>query len=404
MFGWNREPSRTKTEELLDFVHSRERFRDILEVERMRSDRNGSPFALVTFSVPTDVDDATFLDFARQLERRRRATDHIGRMHDRHLGAVLWDTRESGAWTFCEDMLEGWRSNGGEHSESDRTNVEPEVEVFVYPTHTPPDGKSTITRATLDADTADEDADFGELIGVGASLASSDRTEAAIAVAPQPVRTTTAARETKSLETLFVRPLPFWKRALDIVGATFGLIVLSPLLLVVAVLVKWTSPGPVLFRQRRTGHGGREFTILKFRTMCVDAESRKAALRRQSEQDGPAFKLANDPRITAVGRILRKTAIDELPQLWNVLVGDMTLVGPRPLDVKEADQTSGWERRRLDVTPGLTCIWQVDGKSRVTFAEWMRMDIRYTRVGTFRADMRLVARTLLAMIRLKASQ
>ena len=129
-------------------------------------------------------------------------------------------------------------------------------------------------------------------------------------------------------------------------------------------------------------------------TMAVDAESRKDALRSQSEQDGPAFKLKNDPRVTRIGGLLRRTSIDELPQLWNVLRGDMSLVGPRPLPVIESDGCLRWQRRRLAVTPGLTCIWQVSGRSRVTFNEWMRMDLQYVRRRSFWTDIKLIFSTI----------
>ncbi len=147
----------------------------------------------------------------------------------------------------------------------------------------------------------------------------------------------------------------------------------------VALLVKIDSRGPALFWQKRAGLGGRIFWIAKVRTMVVDAERVMAEmnLRAGSEQDGPAFKLRHDPRVTRLGRLLRQTSMDELPQLWNILRGDMTLVGPRPLPVSESDACQPWQRRRLDVTPGLTCIWQVHGRSRVLFDDWMRMDLRY---------------------------
>jgi lipopolysaccharide/colanic/teichoic acid biosynthesis glycosyltransferase len=178
----------------------------------------------------------------------------------------------------------------------------------------------------------------------------------------------------------------------------------SPLLLLAAVAIKWNSPGPVLFHQRRTGLGGRPFTMYKLRTMYIDAESRKESLRHLSEQDGPAFKMKDDPRITTVGKYLRKTCIDELPQLWNVFIGDMTLVGPRPLPCNEAEGCKNWERRRLDVTPGLTCIWQVrSGRSRIAFADWMRMDLQYIRRRSPLEDLRLLWKTLVAVILHRAS-
>jgi lipopolysaccharide/colanic/teichoic acid biosynthesis glycosyltransferase len=132
--------------------------------------------------------------------------------------------------------------------------------------------------------------------------------------------------------------------------------------------------------------------------MCVDAEARKQSLRHKSEQDGPAFKLKNDPRVTRIGSILRKTSIDELPQLWNVLKGDMSLVGPRPLPVDESNGCETWQRRRLDVTPGLTCIWQIEGRSEVTFAEWVRMDVKYMRRLNILHDLSILFKTVPAVL------
>jgi lipopolysaccharide/colanic/teichoic acid biosynthesis glycosyltransferase len=150
----------------------------------------------------------------------------------------------------------------------------------------------------------------------------------------------------------------------------------------------------VFFKQRRAGLGGRPFTIYKFRTMVVDAEAQKSQLRHKSEQDGPAFKIKHDPRITRIGRILRESSLDELPQLFNVLKGDMSLVGPRPLPVDESEGCATWHRRRLDVTPGLTCIWQVHGRSSVSFVEWIRMDRRYIRALSIWQDIKLMLLTI----------
>ncbi len=189
-------------------------------------------------------------------------------------------------------------------------------------------------------------------------------------------------------------PTPWWKRTIDIVGAGTGLIVLFPVLIAAAIAIKATSPGPILFRQKREGKGGKQFDILKFRTMVVDAESKQASLKDASEQDGPAFKLKDDPRITAVGRKLRTSCIDELPQLVNVLVGQMSLVGPRPLPVAESSECSPWQRMRLTVLPGLTCTWQVRGGRQVSFDQWMRMDLDYIRNQGFVSDVRLIVETV----------
>jgi lipopolysaccharide/colanic/teichoic acid biosynthesis glycosyltransferase len=181
------------------------------------------------------------------------------------------------------------------------------------------------------------------------------------------------------------------------------LITTAPILALAMLAIRLSSPGSALFTQRRAGLGGRAFTIYKLRTMYEDSEQRQAALRAASEQDGPAFKIKNDPRITFVGRFLRKSCLDELPQLWNVIRGEMSIVGPRPLPIGESNACQNWEKRRLDVTPGLTCIWQVRGSLRVSFTEWMRMDIRYIRGRSILRDLQLMFQTAIAVVCHRAS-
>jgi lipopolysaccharide/colanic/teichoic acid biosynthesis glycosyltransferase len=186
---------------------------------------------------------------------------------------------------------------------------------------------------------------------------------------------------------------PRWKRTIDVVGSGVGLLMLSPVFAAAAVAIKTTSDGPIFFVQKREGKDGKAFGILKFRTMGINAEAEQAALREESEQDGPAFKLKNDPRITFVGKYLRKSCIDELPQLYNVLIGEMSLVGPRPLPVGESKQCTPWQRQRLSVLPGLTCIWQAHGGRDIKFSEWMRMDMEYIRKRSLFYDLRLICET-----------
>jgi lipopolysaccharide/colanic/teichoic acid biosynthesis glycosyltransferase len=187
------------------------------------------------------------------------------------------------------------------------------------------------------------------------------------------------------------------KRSIDILGAAFGLIVLSPLLAISAIAIKLTTPGPVLFKQTRIGRGQKPFTILKFRTMVVDAEERKsevAHLNAHLATDARMFKIPEDPRITRVGGVLRKYSIDELPQLVNVLRGDMSLVGPRPLIPHEHQYVNDWGLRRLDLTPGLTGLWQVFGRSEIPFSEMLVLDYLYVTNWTLWGDIKLVARTV----------
>ena len=184
------------------------------------------------------------------------------------------------------------------------------------------------------------------------------------------------------------------KRAVDIVGAGIGLVVSLPILVVAAAAIKLTAPGPVLFFQVRCGVNGRRFMMPKLRTMCVDAESLQAQFEHLNEMDGPVFKIKNDPRVTPIGRFLRKWSIDELPQFWTVLRGEMSLVGPRPPIPSEVVQYQGSERRRLSMRPGLTCLWQVSGRNDVQFEEWMRLDLEYIDTWSMSQDLRILLRTL----------
>jgi lipopolysaccharide/colanic/teichoic acid biosynthesis glycosyltransferase len=178
------------------------------------------------------------------------------------------------------------------------------------------------------------------------------------------------------------------------------LTVLSPFYLVVALLIKFTSPGPVLFRQQRSGLNGRPFTIYKFRTMATDAEARKQELASRNEMRGPVFKITNDPRVTPIGRFLRRYSIDEFPQFFNVLRGEMSLVGPRPLPVDEVKRFDDFShRRRLSVKPGLTCTWQISGRNNVIdFNDWVRLDLEYIDNWSLWLDMKIICRTVPAVL------
>jgi lipopolysaccharide/colanic/teichoic acid biosynthesis glycosyltransferase len=189
------------------------------------------------------------------------------------------------------------------------------------------------------------------------------------------------------------------KRLLDILGALFFLAALSPLFLIVAVLIKLTDGGPVLFWQTRVGRWGREFPFPKFRSMVVNAEALKDTLLSQNvHKEGVTFKMKKDPRVTWIGGIIRKLSIDELPQLWCVLKGDMSLVGPRPPVPREVAQYSLADRRRLDVTPGLTCIWQVSGRGDIPFPQQVELDVQYIQSQSFWLDIKLLLKTIPAVL------
>ncbi len=190
------------------------------------------------------------------------------------------------------------------------------------------------------------------------------------------------------------------KRTVDFTGALLGLVLLSPLLLAAALAVKATSPGPAIFSQARCGRHGRPFRMFKFRSMYSDAEQRRHELEVFNQMSGPVFKLENDPRITPLGRLLRKYSIDELPQLLNVLVGDMSLVGPRPLPTYEVENFANTaQRRRLSVKPGLTCLWQIEGRSELRdFETWVKLDLEYIDNWSIWLDLRILFRTVPAVL------
>jgi lipopolysaccharide/colanic/teichoic acid biosynthesis glycosyltransferase len=328
--------------ESLQGLLSLSQFRKMLERERARADRGGAHFSLLSFTLARRTDaDLGFLVGA--LKGRLRSEDDIGWLEGSMVGALLPGTSASGAWKVARDVCKLIPQD----------IPAPTCTVYTYPAEGGPDGS-----------------------GKNGFPTHGTRTPA------------------KALDSLLLLTTPVWKRSLDLVGAIVGLLLLLPVFGVVALVIKCTSRGPVFFKQLRSGRGGKPFVMYKFRTMVLDAEARKAGLMAQNEQDGPAFKIKHDPRVTVVGRILRKTSLDELPQLWNVLRGEMSLVGPRPLPCAESDACAGWLRRRLDVIPGLTCLWQVRGRCSVSFADWVRMDLQYIRSRSLWQDLKLLFLTV----------
>jgi exopolysaccharide biosynthesis polyprenyl glycosylphosphotransferase len=190
------------------------------------------------------------------------------------------------------------------------------------------------------------------------------------------------------------------KRAVDFCLALIALVAVSPVMILAAAVIKLTSPGPIFFTQKRIGQNKRRFSIYKFRSMTVDAEARMKQIEHLNEQKGPVFKITHDPRITPVGRFLRKTSIDELPQLFNVLKGDMSLVGPRPMSVRDYELFSeDWHRRRFSVRPGITCLWQVAGRNSIPFEQWMELDMQYIDKWSLWLDIKILAKTIPAVLR-----
>lgn len=190
----------------------------------------------------------------------------------------------------------------------------------------------------------------------------------------------------------------FVKRVIDVILALFLILLLSPLFLLISLAIKITSRGPVFFKQQRCGMNNRTFTLYKFRSMVVNAEMKKRELEKMNEMDGPVFKIKRDPRITMIGRILRKSSLDELPQLFNVLMGDMSFVGPRPPLAVEVELYKQWQRRRLSLKPGLTCIWQVSGRNQIGFEKWMEMDMQYIDNWSLWLDFKIMAKTVFVVL------
>lgn len=356
--------------------------------ERMRVDRNGSTLSMLAVRLPQESRNPQALEakLVGMLAERLRITDSYGRLRDGRIGLLLPDTPASGAWKVASDLDDYFVKN---HLVSPSRRLD--FELFTYPdrgggsegdaldSHGPSSSDFSPNDSNPDgADSGLSDSDFGNS---GFTGSNNNNQGKSVGVGRS------------SFEEAFCLGMPWWKRSIDLVGASIGLLMASPVILIAALAVKATSPGGAFFLQEREGLGGRRFRIYKLRTMRHDAESRKDRLRRRSEQDGPAFKMTNDPRVTPVGRLLRKTSLDELPQLWNVLRGEMSLVGPRPLPVKESLGCAPWQRRRLQVTPGITCIWQVTGRNIVRFDDWVRMDLRYIRNRGLAKDLSLLLRT-----------
>jgi exopolysaccharide biosynthesis polyprenyl glycosylphosphotransferase len=189
------------------------------------------------------------------------------------------------------------------------------------------------------------------------------------------------------------------KSLVDKIGAAIGFILSAPIWIVTIIAIKMDSRGPIFFRQIRSGLNGRRFELYKFRTMSVDAELKKRELRSRNEMSGPVFKIRNDPRLTGIGRFLRKYSIDELPQLVNILKGDMSLVGPRPPIPEEVSKYQPWQRRKLSVKPGLTCLWQVNGRNAIGFEDWMKLDLEYIDNWSLALDAKIIARTVPAVLK-----
>src|SRR3990172_3323542 len=333
-------------------IHSSVGFQTILERERARAERTGQLFSLVVFGI--DKENGTYTESLEQLGyvlgQKVRICDEVGWYDGNRIGTILPGTSAEGARQFTDIIKERIK------------DAAPRLTCSIY----------SYPSSWMKSDVHEKDAKEAQApFDTGKSI--------------------------ERLEILFARPIPIWKRLVDSFGALLLLIFLSPLFFLVAFLIKIVSPGPVFYRQERIGYQGRRFTFWKFRTMHVnnDAAGHEQYLTHLIGSDAPMTKLddGRDHRIIPFGKVLRSSCIDELPQLINVLLGDMSLVGPRPCLPYEAEKYLQWPTRRFDTVPGMTGLWQVSGKNRLTFKEMIRLDIRYSRKMSLWLDVKILLLT-----------
>jgi lipopolysaccharide/colanic/teichoic acid biosynthesis glycosyltransferase/GGDEF domain-containing protein len=350
-------------------ILSEKAFRQFLERERARSDRYGGVFSLLVFDIGnSNGNQPKRHAMAEILLNRVRPTDEVGRFEKYTLGVALPSTTNTGALKLADDICQKILA---------RKQQVPSFEVYTYP-----------AERMKKIDKKSENRYFGENECVVEGLSETSKPDDTVGECKQLAQ--------NSLP-LFGQKLPAWKRGIDILGSIMGLLILWPLFLTIAISIKFISPGPILFKQRRVGYLGRPFTLFKFRTMKVNADK---ALHEnhvaQLIQEGKPLKKmdAQDPRIFPLGKFLRLTGMDELPQLINILFGQMSLVGPRPELACSLQYCESWHIRRFETKPGLSGLWQVSGKTKTTFNEMMRLDISYIKKRSFWLDVLIMLKTI----------
>lgn len=400
--------------------------------ERMRVDRNGSILSILLLTLPNSDANSQPVNgssscrqsaeqqlglLCRVLQGRLRLTDTPGQLRDGRVGILLPDTPVDGARHLASEIC-------SVYEQDDR---QPRWEVLCYPDqsiggaanrrqdqdefgnqnghsrpeqvasyHAPAD---SVAYAAVNGDSNNLD----NIATVKRGVQRSTPLGSSVSARPGPRQLLSTTPEAftnfgPSSEALFSIAMPRWKRCFDIAAGSVALLFATPVIGACAAAVALTSRGPAFFTQEREGFAGQRFRMYKIRTMQTNAEAQKAGLRSESEQDGPAFKMTHDPRVTRVGRVLRKLSLDELPQLLNVLRGEMSLVGPRPLPVDESQDCLPWQRQRLRVHPGITCTWQVKARNTVSFEEWVRMDLNYLQNRSLWTDTKLLLQTAPALL------
>ncbi|HUT62759.1 MAG TPA: sugar transferase, partial [Anaerolineae bacterium] len=339
-----------KTENVQN-IFSIDDFHSILKSERFRSDRAKADFSLITFDVRLlEKDKNLTKHLLDTLTSRVRITDTVGWLGKLTIAVLLPDTSSKGAWMLAETICKGMTAFA----------PTPIYTIYAYPSQKWNTGKNIPEQSSF-----------------------IEKMNSKITVSYQ---------------------MPLWKRIIDIFGSLTGLILFSPFFIFVSTIIKLVSPGPVFFKQKRIGHSGKIFTFLKFRTMhtnnddSIHRQYLKELINGDNNGERPMEKLENDSRIIPMGSFLRKTCIDELPQLINVLLGDMSLVGPRPCIPYEAEEYLRWHTRRFDIVPGMTGLWQIRGKNKTTFKEMIRLDIQYAERLSFWLDIKILFKTPLVIM------
>ena len=372
---------------------SEEEFRTIIWHECARCDRDNHEFSIILIDIGNHNNSRTVNHFILSIIRRMRSSDLLGWFDDNRIGVFLSKTDNQGAKKFASDIL----------------TLDNNQKIYTYPSSLPYEMKRE------DKDRTDRDSDNDRRQGKGTG--SSDRPEqppeqpgqqpdvdSSSSMGGTNIITDIHHRDSTEplYDLLMGKAIPIWKRSIDVAGALAGLIILSPVFVIVAAYIKIVSPGPVFYKQERVGYLGELFTMWKFRTMKIDADTQahQEHLQKLISNDTAMTKLdtEKDSRHIPLAGILRKTSIDELPQLINVLKGEMSLIGPRPCLAYEAQEFNLWHNRRFHALPGMTGLWQVSGKNRTTFTEMMRLDIRYSQSNSFVSDFVIFMKTFPVVI------
>ncbi len=374
-------------------IYDEKEFREIIGRERDRVDRHNGKFSLVSFGVRTLHRKENISEplIRVLLARKLRSIDYAGRCCSGHISVMLHNADSKGAMCYVRNIchLYGNEANPIEFS------------IFTYPDESKNKGDGGIPECfPSDFPLIGSKKDFERK-----SFCAKNIQEELSRISPP--ASTGMLKDNSSprwgFRNIFVKKMSVWKRIFDIVGSAVCVFIFSPIMLLLALIIKLSSTGPIIFKQKRAGICGRPFTFYKFRSMIINAEEKKKELLSHNLRTGPVFKMSNDPRVTFVGKFIRKWSLDELPQFFNVLKGDMSLVGPRPPTLDEVPEYDEWHKRRLDIKPGITCIWQVYARHNKSFENWVRLDIDYARSQSLLLDLKILFKTIPAVISRKGA-